>query len=46
MYDIDSYGWKNWEEKKNIIREMKFCIDFMIEIFKVEIFNKEFLLYR
>lgn len=45
VYDIDSYGWKDWEKKKNIIREMKFCVDFMIEIFG-EMNYEEFLLYR
>ncbi|XP_065929776.1 uncharacterized protein [Magallana gigas] len=40
-----SYGWKDWEKKKNITREMKFCADLMIEIFG-ETNHEELLPYR
>lgn len=45
MYAIDSYGWRDWEKKQNIVREMKFCADLMEEMFG-ETNHGEALQYR
>lgn len=40
-----SYGWRDWEKKQNIVREMKFCADLMEEMFG-ETNHGEALQYR